>query len=82
MISAASSGLPSQNILGSLRTVVKAVLGECIWKLSFNEQRMAIELELTNYLEEEDADMLVNQFPVPADYDSIGSKGTKFVFYV
>ena len=55
---------------------------ECIWKLSFNEQRIAIELELTNYLEEEDADMLVNQFPVPADYDGVGSKGTKFVFYM
>ena len=55
---------------------------ECIWKLSFNEQRMAIELELTNYLEEEDADMLVNQLPVPADYDGVGSNGTKFVFYM
>ena len=65
-----------------IRTVVNAVLGECIWKLSFNEQRIAIELELTNYLEEEDADMLVNQFPVPADYDGVGSKGTKFVFYM
>jgi len=44
-----------------IRTVVDAVLGECIWNLSYNERRMAIELELTNYLEEEDADMLVNQ---------------------
>ena len=57
-----------------IRTVVNAVLGECIW--------MAIELELTNYLEEEDVDALINQFPVLADYDGIGPKGTKFVFYI
>ena len=43
---------------------------------------MAIELELTTYLEEEEVDKLINQFPVPADYDGVGSKGTKFVFYV
>ena len=55
---------------------------ECIWNLSYNERRMAIELELTEYLEEEDADALINQFPVPADYDGVGSKGTKFVFYL
>ena len=65
-----------------IRTVVNAVLGECIWNLSYNERRMAIELELTKYLEEEDADALINQFPVPADYDGVGSKGTKFVFYL
>ena len=65
-----------------IRTVVDAVLGECIWNLSFNERRMAIELELTQYLEEEDADALINQFPVPTDYDGIGSKGAKFVFYM
>ena len=35
---------------------------ECIWNLSYNERRMAIELELTKYLEEEDADALINQF--------------------
>ena len=63
-----------------IRTVVNAVLGECIWNLSYNERRMAIELELTKYLEEEDVDMLINQFPVPADYDGVGSKGTKFFF--
>ena len=33
-----------------IRTVVNAVLGECIWNLSYNERRMAIELELTQYL--------------------------------
>ena len=49
-----------------IRTVVNAVLGECIWNLSYNERRMAIELEITKYLEEEDVDMLINQFPVPA----------------
>ena len=65
-----------------IRTVVNAVLGECIWNLSYNERRMAIELELTEYLEEEDADALINQFPVPADYDGIGTKETKFVFYL
>ena len=55
---------------------------ECIWNLSYNERRMAIDLEITKYLEEEEVDMLINQFPVPADYDGVGSKGTKFVFYV
>jgi len=33
-----------------IRTVVNAVLGECIWNLSYNEHRMGIELELTQYL--------------------------------
>ena len=76
-----------------IRTVVNAVLGalgfaategtqECIWNLSYNERRMAIELELAKYLEEEEVDKLINQFPIPADYDGVGSKGTKFVLYV
>ena len=39
-----------------IRTVVNAVLGEFIWDLSYNERRMGIELELTQYLEEESAD--------------------------
>ena len=43
---------------------------------------MAIELEITKCPEEEEVDMLINQFPVPADYDGVGSKGTKFVFYM
>ena len=55
---------------------------ECIWNLSYNERRMAIELELAKYLEEEEVDMLINQFPVTADFDGVGSKGTKFVFYM
>ena len=62
-----------------IRTVVNAVLGECIWNLSYNENRMGIELELTQYLEEETADMLINQFPVTADYDGVGSHGTKIL---
>ena len=76
-----------------IRTVVNAVLGalgfaategaqECIWNLSYNERRMAIELELTTYLEEDEVDMLINHFSIPADYDGVGSKGTKFVFYM
>ena len=55
---------------------------ECIWNLSYNDRRIAIELELTTYLQEEEVDMLINQFPVTADYAGVGSKGTKFVFYV
>ena len=62
--------------------MVNAVLGECIWNLSYNERRMAIELEITKYLEEEEIDTLINQCPGPADYDGIGLKGTKFVFYL
>ena len=52
-----------------IRTVVNAVLGESIWNLSYNERRMALELEITKCLEEEEVDMIINQFPVPADYD-------------
>ena len=55
---------------------------ECIWNLNYDERRMAIELELAKYLEEEEVDKLINQFPIPADYDGVGSKGTKFVFYI
>ena len=55
---------------------------ECIWNLSYNERRMAIDLEITKYLEEEEVDMLINHFSFPADYDGVGSKGTKFVFYM
>ena len=65
-----------------IRTVVNAVLGECIWNLSYNERLMAIELELAKYLEEEEVGKLINQFSVPADYDGVGSKGTEFVFYM
>ena len=65
-----------------IRTVVNAVLGECIWNLAYDERRMAIVLELTVSLEEETISDLCCQFPIPADYDGEGSKGSKFVFYI
>ena len=65
-----------------IRTVVNAVLGECIWKLSYNERRMAIELELKVTLDDDVIDELNSQFSEVADYDGVGSKGTKFVFYI
>ena len=65
-----------------IRTVVSAVLGECIWNLSYNERRMAIELELKVTLDDDAIDELNSQFSEVADYDGVGSKGTKFVFYI
>ena len=65
-----------------IRTVVNAVLGECIWNLSYSEQRRAIVLELTVTLDDEAIDELSCQFSEDADYDGVGSKGTKFVFYL
>lgn len=65
-----------------IRTVVNAVVGECIWDLSYNKLRMAIELELTITLDDDTADYLSCQFPIPADYDGVGRRGTKFVFYL
>lgn len=65
-----------------IRTVVNAVVGECIWNLSYNERRMAIELELTITLDDDKVDELSSQFPISADYDGIGQKGSKFVFYI
>ena len=65
-----------------IRTVVNAVLDECIWNLAYDERRMAIVLELTVSLEEETISDLCCQFPIPADYDGEGSKGSKFVFYL
>ena len=65
-----------------IRTVVNAVLGDCIWNLSYNGHRMAIELELTASLEEDAVSDLCSQFPVHADYDGEGGHGTKFVLYV
>ena len=65
-----------------IRTVVNAVVGECIWNLSYNERRMAIELELTVTLDDDQIDSLSCQFPISADYDGIGQKGTKFIFYI
>ena len=65
-----------------IRTVVNAVLGECIWNLAYEERRSAIVLELTISLEEDAISDLCCQFPIPADYDGVGSRGTKFVFYL
>ena len=65
-----------------IRTVVNAVLGECIWNLAYDERRSAIVLELTISLEEDAISDLCCQFPIPADYDGEGSKGSKFVFYL
>ena len=36
-----------------IRTVVNAVLGECIWNLSYSDRRSAIELELTITLDDD-----------------------------
>ena len=65
-----------------IRTVVNAVLGECIWNLAYDERRSAIVLELTISLEEDAISNLCCQFPIHADYDGEGSKGSKFVFYL
>ena len=65
-----------------IRTVVNAVLGECIWNLGYDEKRGAIVLELSVSLDEEAISDLCCQFPIPADYDGVGSRGTKFVFYL
>ena len=55
-----------------IRTVVNAVLGECIWNLSYSEQRRAIVLELTVTLDDEAIDELSYQFSEVADYDGVG----------
>ena len=65
-----------------IMTVVNAVLGECIWNLAYDERRSAIVLELSVTLEEDTISDLCCQFPIPADYDGVGSRGTKFVFYL
>ena len=65
-----------------IRTVVNAVLGECIWNLSYSERRMAIELELTVTLDDDAIGDLCCQFPIAADYDGIGAKGSKYAFYL
>ena len=69
-------------IQDEIRTVVNAVLGECVWNLAYDERRSAIVLELTVSLEEDAISDLCCQFPIPADYDGEGSKGSKFVFYL
>ena len=65
-----------------IRTVVNAVLGECIWDLRYNDRRMVIELELSIALDDEQASDLCCQFPLPADHEGVGSKGSKFTFYL
>ena len=65
-----------------IRTIVNAVLGECIWNLAYDERRGAIVLELSVTLEEDSISDLCCQFPIPVDYDGVGSRGTKFVFYL
>lgn len=65
-----------------IRTVVNAVLGECIWNLAYDEGRRAIVLELTLLLDEDSISELCCQFSLPADYDGNGARGTKFAFYL
>ena len=65
-----------------IRTVVNAFLGECIWNLSFNENRSAIELELTIALDDDVVSELCCQFSIAADYDGVGDVGTKIFFYI
>ena len=65
-----------------IRTVVNAALGECIWNLSYSERRMAIALELTVTLDDDTIATPCCQFPITADYDGIGAKGSKFAFYL
>ena len=65
-----------------IRTAVNAVLGECIWNLAYDERRGAIVLELSVTLDEDAISDLCCQFPIPSDYDGVGSRGTKFVYYL
>ena len=69
-------------IQDEVRTVVNAVLGECIWDLRYNDHRRAIELELSVTLDDEQVSNLCCQFPIPADHEGVGSKGSKFTFYL
>ena len=48
-----------------IRTVVNAVLVECIWNLTWSDRRMAIELELTVTLDDDAIGGLCCQFPLP-----------------
>lgn len=65
-----------------IRTVVNAVLGECIYSMAYSQERMAIEMELSVHIEEDVISELSCQFPVPADYDGEGTEGSKFVFFL
>ena len=65
-----------------IRTVVNAVVGECIFSLVYSQERAAIELELSAHLDEDAVSALCSQFPISGDYDGEGSEGTKFVFFL
>lgn len=65
-----------------IRTVVNAVLGECVWNLAYDERRRAIVLELTHTLDEDTVSNLCCQFPIAADYDGCGPRGTRFSFFM
>lgn len=69
-------------IQDEIRTVVNAVLGECIWNLAYDERRMAIVLELNLSLDEDTISDLCCQFPIVADYDGQGPRGSRFIFYM
>ena len=69
-------------IQDEIRTIVNAVLGECIFYLAYSPDRMAIELELSVHLEEDTISDLCSQFSISADYDGEGTNGTKFVFFL
>ena len=49
-----------------IRTVVNAVLGECIWNLAYDERRRAIVLELTQSLDEDAISNLCSHFSTVA----------------
>ncbi len=65
-----------------IRTVVNAVLGECIFSLAYSQERMAIEMELSVHIDEDVISDLACQFPVPTDYDGEGTEGSKLVFFL
>ncbi len=65
-----------------IRTVVNAVLGECIYSLAYSSERIAIELELSVHLDEDAISNLSCQFPITADYDGCGTRGIRFTFYM
>ena len=71
-------------VLGALGLWTLATNGtqEYIWNLTWSDPRMAIELELTVTLDDDAICNLCCQFPIPADYDGVGMKGSKFAFYL
>ena len=55
-----------------IRTVVNAVLGECIWNLSYDERRRAIVLELTLSLDEDTVSDSSPLLPITTGVDRKG----------